>query len=133
MRARSAVVALLVLAVSGRAGAQDASAATRSLLEATFGKLPLYFVENRGVYPEEVKYYIQGSDKTLFFTTRPEAATQRHGLLNGHGVRPRALDLGTDVPKSRSGRRLARRSGRLLRGKTTSCGLVVRRTGSRSG
>ena len=35
---------------------------------ASFGKLPLYFVENRGVYPAEVDYYIQGADKTLFFT-----------------------------------------------------------------
>ena len=32
------------------------------------GRLPLYFVENRGVYPDEVRYYIQGADKTLYFT-----------------------------------------------------------------
>jgi len=35
---------------------------------AAFGKLPLCFVENRGVYPDEVAYSIQGADKTLFFT-----------------------------------------------------------------
>jgi len=37
-------------------------------IKTTFGDIPLYFVENRGVYPAPVKYYIQGTDKTLFFT-----------------------------------------------------------------
>lgn len=32
------------------------------------GRLPLYLVKNRGVYANEVRYYIQGADKTLFFT-----------------------------------------------------------------
>ncbi|MBN2197333.1 MAG: SBBP repeat-containing protein [Polyangiaceae bacterium] len=35
---------------------------------AAFARVPLYFVENRSVYPEEVKYYIEGADKTLYFT-----------------------------------------------------------------
>jgi beta-propeller repeat-containing protein len=38
-----------------------------SLLKASFAKLPIYFVENRGVYPDEVAYYVKGRDKTLFF------------------------------------------------------------------
>jgi len=67
MKALSAVVVLVVLA-GGAVGAQDGGAASPSLLKATFGKLPIYFVENRSVYPEEVAYYIQGADKTLFFT-----------------------------------------------------------------
>ena len=39
----------------------------------SFGKLPLYFVENQGQLDERVAYYIQGSDKTLYFT--PDGVT----------------------------------------------------------
>ena len=60
---------VFVLAGSFLAG-QDASPAKPSLLKTSFGKLPIYFIENRGLYPEEVKFYIQGADKTLFFTSQ---------------------------------------------------------------
>ena len=49
------------------AAAGDSRVARETVLSA-FGKLPLYFVENRGVYPDEVAFTIQGADKTLFFT-----------------------------------------------------------------
>jgi len=42
-------------------------------VEQAFGKLPLYFVENQGQTDERVAYYIQGSDKTIYFT--PEGVT----------------------------------------------------------
>jgi hypothetical protein len=67
VKALSAVVVLVVLA-GGAVGAHGGRTAGPSLLKATFGKLPIYFIENRGVYPNEVAYYIQGADKTLFFT-----------------------------------------------------------------
>ena len=35
---------------------------------ASLGKLPVHFIENRGVFPDKVKFYVQGKDKTLFFT-----------------------------------------------------------------
>jgi len=38
-------------------------------LKPDFGQLPLYFVENRGQLDDRVAYYIQGSDKTLYFTS----------------------------------------------------------------
>ena len=38
-----------------------------------FGKMPLYFVENQGQVNEQVAYYIQGSDKTIYFT--PDGVT----------------------------------------------------------
>jgi len=41
---------------------------TQTVSTASLNRLPLYFVENRGVYPDEVRFYIQGADKTLFFT-----------------------------------------------------------------
>ena len=36
-------------------------------------RLPLHFIENRGLYPEEVAYFIRGGDKCVFFT--PEGVT----------------------------------------------------------
>jgi hypothetical protein len=41
--------------------------------EQAFGKLPLYFVENQGQLDGRVAYYIQGSDKTIYFT--PDGVT----------------------------------------------------------
>jgi hypothetical protein len=63
-----APVAFLALLASTNLLGQEASPTSPVLLKANFGKLPIYFVENKGVYPEEVAYYIQGGDKTLFFT-----------------------------------------------------------------
>lgn len=34
-----------------------------------WGRMPVYFVENQGQLDEQAAYYIQGSDKPLFFTT----------------------------------------------------------------
>ncbi|MGA9350854.1 MAG: SBBP repeat-containing protein [Anaerolineae bacterium] len=45
-------------------------AATKARVEAAFGQLPLYFVENRGQVDDRVAYYVQGSDKTLYFTAQ---------------------------------------------------------------
>jgi hypothetical protein len=67
MKTLSAVVVVLVVLAGAVVGAQDIRSRP-SLLKATFGKLPLYFIENRGVYPDEVAYYVQGADKTLYFT-----------------------------------------------------------------
>jgi hypothetical protein len=55
------VVGCVLAAVAGMTEGQSASTAS-------LNKLPLYFVENQGVYPDEVRFYIQGADKTLFFT-----------------------------------------------------------------
>jgi hypothetical protein len=68
MKALSAAVVVLAVLAGRCVGAQDGRTASPSLLKATFGKLPIYFIENRGVYPDEVAFYIQGADKTLFFT-----------------------------------------------------------------
>ncbi len=35
-----------------------------------YGKLPLYFVENRGQLDARVAYYVQGRDKSIYFTSR---------------------------------------------------------------
>ena len=41
---------------------------TRARVSEAFGKLPLYFVENRGQLDKRVAYYVQGSDKTIYFS-----------------------------------------------------------------
>lgn len=45
--------------------------ADHSLLDVaqTFGRLPLYFVENQGQMDEHVAYYIQGHDRSIYFTS----------------------------------------------------------------
>lgn len=45
-----------------------APAAPAIHLDRNFGQLPLYFVENRGQLDEQVAYYIQGADKSIYFT-----------------------------------------------------------------
>jgi hypothetical protein len=70
------MVALLAFA----SAAQDVGSTSPSLLKTRLSRLPVYFIENRGVYPDPVAYYVQGRDKTLFFT--PSGITYR---LKGEG------------------------------------------------
>lgn len=37
-------------------------------LEADFGRMPLYFIANKGQLDERVDYYVQGRDKSLYFS-----------------------------------------------------------------
>jgi hypothetical protein len=46
----------------------EVSDANRAHIHESFGRLPLYFIENQGQVEDEVAYYVKGSDKTLFFT-----------------------------------------------------------------
>jgi beta-propeller repeat-containing protein len=63
------VVGLLALLFCGDLlPGQQAPKADISRIKSSMGQLPLYFVENRDVYPDEVKFYVQGAHKTLFFT-----------------------------------------------------------------
>ena len=48
----------------------EASEADQAKIEESFGRLPLYFVENRGQLHEDVFFYLQGSDKILYFTSQ---------------------------------------------------------------
>jgi hypothetical protein len=61
---------------------------TRARAADSFGKLPLYFVENRGQLDKRVGYYVQGSDKTIYFTNQGLTF-----LLNGKSeARPETLN-----------------------------------------
>lgn len=37
-------------------------------VDTDFGKIPLYFIANKGQLDERVAYYVQGKDKTIYFT-----------------------------------------------------------------
>ncbi len=52
---------------AGPDAGKDAAVARLKTNE-SFGKLPLYFVENRGQLDKRVGYYIQGRDKTVYFS-----------------------------------------------------------------
>jgi hypothetical protein len=79
------------LAVSG--AAIPGKAEKESLLEA-YGKLPLYFVENKGQLDSKVRFYVKTSGQTLYFTDegivfdlfRREKDTEKvmDGAENGH-------------------------------------------------
>ncbi|OGD18702.1 MAG: hypothetical protein A2W03_08925 [Candidatus Aminicenantes bacterium RBG_16_63_16] len=77
-------MAACCLLLAGSAGigrdaqkAPSGSAVPRSLSgiksDSEFGKMPLYFIPNDGQIDEPVAFYVQGKDKTLYFT--PEGVT----------------------------------------------------------
>ena len=37
-------------------------------VQENFGRMPLYFIENKGQLDDQVSFYVQGSNKTLYFT-----------------------------------------------------------------
>jgi len=68
MKPLAGVLAWMLLLFTGSLAAQEAALPRRALLKSAFDRLPIHFIENRGVYPGEVAYSIRGADKTLFFT-----------------------------------------------------------------
>lgn len=44
--------------------------ATTAKIQAALGKLPLYFIENRGQLDPQVAYYVQGKATTIYFTAQ---------------------------------------------------------------
>jgi len=74
----SGALVIVFLAGSGRQGhkVQTASAQTSSVpgsaalkIDRDFGKMPLYFIPNQGQVDARVAYYLQGKDKTIYFTS----------------------------------------------------------------
>ena len=49
-------------------------------IDQDFGRMPLYFIPNKGQVASQVDYYVQGKDKTIYFTS--EGLTY---VLNGQG------------------------------------------------
>jgi uncharacterized protein (TIGR03437 family) len=46
----------------------EISEAVQAKVRQSYGRLPLYFIENRGQLDSQVAYYIQGGDKSIYFT-----------------------------------------------------------------
>jgi len=74
----SGTLIIVFLAGSGGQGhkVQTASAQTSSVpssaalkVDRDFGKMPLYFIPNQGQMDARVAYYLQGKDKTIYFTS----------------------------------------------------------------
>jgi hypothetical protein len=57
-----------------RARATPAPVSSRNIkIDTDYGKMPVYFIPNRGQMDKQVAYYVQGKDKSLYFT--PEGVT----------------------------------------------------------
>ncbi len=77
--------------------------ATKQQVLEDYGKLPLYFIENQGQLDPRVAYYIQGGDKSIYFTGSGVTFALTAALTdNGDGkpealVRPAAYQESGDV------------------------------------
>ena len=62
-----------------------------------YGRLPLYFIENQGQLDSRVHYYVQGRDKSIYFT--PDGVTF---ALSGDGSEPGrwSVKLSNDMAKA---------------------------------
>jgi hypothetical protein len=98
--------ALIIVFLAGSGGQrpkiQTASAPPSSVtgpaalkIDRDFGKIPLYFIPNEGQVDARVAYYLQGKDKTIYFTS--EGLTY---VLNGKGVGDKK-DAGADSGRKR--------------------------------
>ena len=87
-------------------------AATKAKVEAALGRMPLYFVENRGQLDHRVAYYIQGSDTSIYFTNQGMTLA-----LTGPAASSRNKDAGLQKGSSQveSLKRIANEEGRRQR------------------
>jgi hypothetical protein len=92
--------------VAGINAAQPPRIADGPSRQAAFLQMPLYFIENRGQVDERVAYYVQGKDKTLYFTAQGVTFA-----LAGEGRREAEnapYDSGVDLRPPRRGTDAAR-------------------------
>jgi hypothetical protein len=83
-------------------------AATKAKVEAALGRMPLYFVENRGQLDRRVAYYVQGSDTSIYFTSKGMTLA-----LTGPAAssRNKAASLQKGSSQAESLRRIAKEEG----------------------
>jgi hypothetical protein len=75
-------------------------------MDADYGKMPIYFIPNAGQMDKQVAYYVQGKDKTIYFTdkgitfalTKPNPKEERPSITGDTGP---FRDLREDKPESR--------------------------------
>ena len=56
------------ITTNGQVSTAEVPEAIRQQIRETYGKLPLYFIQNQGQLDPRVAYYIQGGDKSIYFT-----------------------------------------------------------------
>ncbi|MGQ9598478.1 MAG: hypothetical protein ACUVWZ_03575 [Anaerolineae bacterium] len=76
------LVALVVLALSLAPTAPRSQAAPVQA-RMDWGQMPLYFIANQGQMDERVAYYVQGSDRALYFTPDGNTVRIRDTPANG--------------------------------------------------
>ncbi len=72
----------------------------RVSIDTDFGKIPLYFIPNKGQMDKQVAYYVQGKDKMIYFT--PEGITFALTKPSPKDNHPSILDmvgLSQDLPQ----------------------------------
>ncbi len=60
---------MIVLAAGLAFSADQLDNRRGSHIDRAYGEMPLYFIANQGQLHEDVAFYVQGSDKTLYFTS----------------------------------------------------------------
>lgn len=78
--------------------------AAAPLLESNYGRLPLYFIENRGQVDKRVKYYAAGKGQTLFFTRQGMVLSLVRPAKPSEEETPGSLTLGSKGNSVRHGR-----------------------------
>ncbi|TFG89659.1 MAG: hypothetical protein E4H15_08965, partial [Syntrophobacterales bacterium] len=61
-------VFLLSVSFLTASGAAAPGKADRDTILKTYGKLPLYFIENKGQFDPKVRFYVKTAGQTLYFT-----------------------------------------------------------------
>ena len=102
-------------AIPGNVGLPARPNPARAVPAPDFGRLPLYFIENRGQVDQEVKYYARGHGHTTFFTRKglvltlaqrdqdtPKAGGQGHYRRGEFRDRLRRGPRGTSPPPART-------------------------------
>jgi hypothetical protein len=71
-------------------------------VDADYGKMPVYFIPNRGQLDKQVAYYVQGKDKSLYFTEEGVTIALTKPVPS-KGAKPELLESGPDRSKATKG------------------------------
>ncbi|MDI6794817.1 MAG: hypothetical protein QME81_18455 [bacterium] len=56
------------------AATEEVDEATRQRVLSSYGKLPLYFIENRGQLDSQVRYYAKTPGQSIYFTSKLDSS-----------------------------------------------------------
>ncbi|MBU0755129.1 MAG: SBBP repeat-containing protein, partial [Planctomycetes bacterium] len=93
------LLSLFTLSLTGFSNSLDAPSEGKAMT-ASFGKLPLYFIENHGQTDDSVAYYVKGSDKTLYFNSEGVTFSlfgKENDEVNRWAVKLNFVDANPDV------------------------------------